>query len=144
MFHYRVVYKKAIRKSRARTCAEPKAGEPRGRTRPARGVPRRRRGSLTLRATSRQLRGACGSPAVRRVSSKNENAARMSACGLRSSFGVCVCEETSRRTLSRTHHDGCLMRVNVKGGVDVSNGTSCKDRKITRPNNCIVHLYEFR
>lgn len=44
----------------------------------------------------------------------------------------------------RTRYDGCLTRVNVKGGVDVSNGTSCTDRKITRPNNGIVHLYEFR
>lgn len=70
-------------------CAEPTAGEPRGRTRLARGVPRRRRGSLTLRATSRQLRGACGSPAVRRECAKTENAARMST-GLRSSFAVCV------------------------------------------------------
>ena len=62
-------------------CAEPTAGEPRGRTRPARGVPRRRRGSLTLRATSRQLRGACGSPAVRRECAKTENAAEgVKAC----------------------------------------------------------------
>ena len=76
-------------------CAEPTAGEPRGRTRLARGVPRRRRGSLTLRATSRQLRGACGSPAVRRECAKTENAARMSACGPRSSFEVCVSDRNS-------------------------------------------------
>lgn len=41
----------------------------------------------------------------------------------------------------RTRYDGCLTRVNVYRGVYVSNDTSCKDRKTTRPNNCIVHLY---
>lgn len=44
---------------------------------------------LTLRATSRQLRGACGSPAVRRECAKTRNAARTST-GCRSSFAVCV------------------------------------------------------
>ena len=62
-------------------CAEPTAGEPRGRTRLARGVPRRRRGSLTLSASSRQLSEACETPAVRRVSSKTRNAAEgVKAC----------------------------------------------------------------
>lgn len=94
-------YKKQIRKSRARdvrraAIASAQFGAPDV----ARGVPRRRRGSLTLRATSRQLRGACGSPAVRRECAKTENAARMSACGPRSSFEVCVCEKTPRKTLS--------------------------------------------
>lgn len=79
-------YKKQIRKSRVRTCAEPTAGEPRGRTRLARGVPSSlalawTKASLTLRATSRQLRGACGSPAVRRECAKTENAAEdVKAC----------------------------------------------------------------
>ena len=67
-------------------CAEPTAGEPRGRTRLARGVPSSlalawTKASLTLRATSRQLRGACESPAVRRECAKTENAAEgVKAC----------------------------------------------------------------
>ena len=66
-------------------CAEPKAGEPRGRTRPARGVPSSlalawTKASLTLRATSRQLRGACGSPAVRRECAKTRTPRGQSAC----------------------------------------------------------------
>ena len=56
-------------------CAEPKAGEPRGRTRPARGVPSSlalawTKVILTLSASSRQLSEARETPAVRRVSSK--------------------------------------------------------------------------
>ena len=67
-------------------CAEPTAGEPRGRTRLARGVPSSlalawTKASLTLSALSRQLSEACETPAVRRVSSKTENAAEgVKAC----------------------------------------------------------------
>lgn len=99
-------YKKQIRKSRARdvrraAIASAQFGAPDV----ARGVPSSlalawTKASLTLRATSRQLRGACGSPAVRRECAKTENAARMSACGPRSSFEVCVCEKNSTQTLS--------------------------------------------
>jgi len=112
-------YKKSIRKSRARTCAEPTAGEPRGRTRLARGVPSSlalawTKAGLTLRATSRQLRGACGSPAVRRECAKTENAARMSACGPRSSFEVCVSDRNYTQNpimdASRRVSDAFLVR----------------------------------
>ena len=87
MFHYRVVYKKPIRKSRARdvrraAIASAQFGAPDV----ARGVPSSlalawTKVSLTLRATSRQLSEACETPAVRRECAKTENAAEgVKAC----------------------------------------------------------------
>ena len=98
--------------------AEPTAGEPRGRTRLARGVPEPKAQAsgeviITLRATSRQLRGACGSPAVRRECAKTRTPR---GCLLADPEARSQCAsrtETTRRTLSRTRYDGCLTRVNV-------------------------------
>ena len=108
----------------------------------ARGVPRRRRGSLTLRATSRQLRGACGSPAVRRECAKTRTprGCRLADPEARSQWATVT--KLHAKPYHRTRYDGCLTRVNVKGGVDVSNCISCKDRKTTRPNNGISIVYE--
>ena len=91
-------------------CAEPTAGEPRGRTRLARGVPRRRRGSLPLSASSRQLSEACETPAVRRVSSKTRTPR---GCP-RDSEARSESASVPKRHASpyhRTHYDARLMRL---------------------------------
>lgn len=71
---------------------------------------------ITLRATSRQLRGACGSPAVRRECAKTKNAAE----------GV----EISRRTLSQ---DALRRQSNASlclRGRERFKRKSCKDRSL--------------
>ena len=96
----------------------------------ARGVPRRRRGSLTLRATSRQLSEACETPAVRRECAKTRTPRGCQLADPEARSESASVKKLHAKPYHKTHHDGCLMRVNVKGGVDVSNCISCKDRQL--------------
>ena len=101
-------------------CAEPTAGEPRGRTRLARGVPEPKalalawtKASLTLRATSRQLRGACGSPAVRRECAKTRTPR---GCQLADPEARSQCASVKKlhaEPYHKTRYDVSLTRVNV-------------------------------
>lgn len=118
-------------------CAEPTAGEPLGRTRLARGVPSSQalawtKASLTLSTLSRQLREACESPAVRRISAKTKTPRRVSKLA-KDSDARLQCASVKKLHAEpnhRTRYDVSLTRVNVSRGVDVSNCMSCKDRQL--------------